>query len=377
MSEEFDIYNDTLVAIPAGGLCLPAGGFNDDGAYKVIAPTADSQTGLVVVGEFSLLPGATGRGSFANRAVVAVDRSTGIPEDGDTVGSLSGSFYAKTGNTGFVCVGGTAGVWCSVRRMDFGTGNVFGPEPAASTTGHIAIWSDTTGRFLSDSLVSASGGNIDAPGDGDFGQDVSAGRYVTATSAVFSQAFSFFGASAPKMIEAVSPVFALDPCVTFRTPSVGVTHEHDVDILCGYVCSFGYHVYTAFGVLTAGGSATTGGATFLNGLYISGTIGGGVSLSGTNTWTATNTYEPSSNVVPVVAKSSAGGTADLFQAKSSGGTTVAKIDVSGNLMAQGGTFGAAVGVTGTVTATTFSGSGASLTALPAGQLTGTVDGGSW
>jgi hypothetical protein len=52
------------------------------------------------------------------------------------------------------------------------------------------------------------------------------------------------------------------------------------------------------------------------------------------------------------------------------GLTVA----SGGLTVTAGTssFGADVGVTGTVTATTFSGSGASLTSLPAANLTGTI-----
>jgi hypothetical protein len=53
------------------------------------------------------------------------------------------------------------------------------------------------------------------------------------------------------------------------------------------------------------------------------------------------------------------------------GLTVA----SGGLTVTAGasTFGAAVTITGTCTATTFSGSGASLTSLPAAQLTGTID----
>lgn len=53
-----------------------------------------------------------------------------------------------------------------------------------------------------------------------------------------------------------------------------------------------------------------------------------------------------------------------------GGVTI----TSGGLTVTAGasTFGAAVGITGTCTATTFSGSGASLTAIPAAQITGTA-----
>jgi hypothetical protein len=94
-------------------------------------------------------------------------------------------------------------------------------------------------------------------------------------------------------------------------------------------------VFTNAQTFGAAVTVTTGGLTV---------SGGGITVTGNSTITGT-----------------LGGLTGLTVA--SGGLTVT---------AGASSFGAAVGVTGTVTATTFSGSGASLTNLPAANLTGTI-----
>jgi hypothetical protein len=94
-------------------------------------------------------------------------------------------------------------------------------------------------------------------------------------------------------------------------------------------------VFSNAQTFAAGVTVTTGGVTV---------SGGGITVTGNSTITGT-----------------LGGLTGLTVA--SGGLTVT---------AGTSSFGADVGVTGTVTATTFSGSGASLTALPAANITGTL-----
>lgn len=136
--EFFEISNATATPLPPGGLCRPVGGFTDSGALLVGPPTADSQDGLIVCGDFGINPGAVGVGTLDNRAAVAYLPGSESPDpsvsSGDDVGSVAGSFYARRGKLGFVCVGGVGGGRVNTYRApgrgccgDDGTG---GPPPA-------------------------------------------------------------------------------------------------------------------------------------------------------------------------------------------------------------------------------------------------------
>jgi hypothetical protein len=116
---------------------------------------------------------------------------------------------------------------------------------------------------------------------------------------------------------------------------------------------FGFCAGTAapvFGVSGTGG----GGDTFAGGVCVALGSGGSYATLGANTFTAGQTVNASAATnTPLTVKGATSQTADLFDATTSGGTTLAKIDYGGNL-----------------TATSFSGSGSGLTAVPWIGLTG-------
>lgn len=120
LTDPFEIYNDTGTMIPLGGLCLPTGEYTDSGAQKVVKPTADSQTGLIVAIDFSIEPGEFGRGSFSHGCLLCFDPADGIPELFDRLGSQADSFYALKGNSGFQVAGGSFDCWAAcVRQVAF------------------------------------------------------------------------------------------------------------------------------------------------------------------------------------------------------------------------------------------------------------------
>jgi hypothetical protein len=103
-------------------------------------------------------------------------------------------------------------------------------------------------------------------------------------------------------------------------------------------------VGSGFGL--TGGPITTTGSLAIDTLVVP-------VLSGANTFTgAQAVVSPTSSAVPFTVRGATGQTADLTQWRNAAGTTVASLSAAG----------------------VFSGSGAGLTALPAGQLTGVVPG---
>ena len=112
----FAIFNDDTADLPAGALCRWTGGFTARGELRVKRPNAANMPSLVVAGSFAIPKGAAGVGSFAPRAQVAFDPAGGAPAQGDALGSVAGSWYAKKGNTGFRCFGGSALAWADCVR---------------------------------------------------------------------------------------------------------------------------------------------------------------------------------------------------------------------------------------------------------------------
>lgn len=103
---EFPVKNNSPTVVIPPFSVVRAVGFDDDtGAIKVDAPSIDSQEGLIVTGEGTILGDGFGKGSYANKCIVGYD-TAGTPAFGDSFGSVSGSFRLKKGNHGFRYVGG-------------------------------------------------------------------------------------------------------------------------------------------------------------------------------------------------------------------------------------------------------------------------------
>lgn len=130
----FELYNASGVSIPQGGVCMPVGGYTDEGALKVGLPTADSMGGLAVAVDGFIPPGKTGSGTFDNRVLLAFDSETGRPEPGDSLGSQPSSFFPLKGNFGFFAYGDSASNLVSAVRgteweqRDYPSGGCRGAE---------------------------------------------------------------------------------------------------------------------------------------------------------------------------------------------------------------------------------------------------------
>lgn len=106
------------------------------------------------------------------------------------------------------------------------------------------------------------------------------------------------------------------------------------------------------GVVVTGQSGTLApGAKAKRGIIYDLGSGSFVGTASNNTFTAANTFHPSSDVVPVTIQGSDGQTADLTDWKDNAGTILAKIDASGN-----------------ATAVSFTGAGSGLTGLNASNI---------
>lgn len=114
--DHFEIYNDTDSDCPAGGVCMFAGGVTENGVLLVVQPDADSLQNLVVT-NFFLPARSTGSGTLDNRVILTLDPAGGPCADGNAIGSQAGSFLAKKGKTGFVCVGGSNGLQSVAARV--------------------------------------------------------------------------------------------------------------------------------------------------------------------------------------------------------------------------------------------------------------------
>lgn len=123
------IYNDTDSDMPGGALCQWAGGFTTRGGMKVVKPTADDAATLIVNGPFAVGPGEMGYGYLDARGLVAFDPEGDTPQEGDTLGSVSGSWYGAVGGKGFRVLAAAAH-WADCIRADIDTVAV---EPPTNT----------------------------------------------------------------------------------------------------------------------------------------------------------------------------------------------------------------------------------------------------
>lgn len=495
MPDDFEVYNDDATTIPAGGLCRPSGGYTDDGALKVKLPDADNQTGLVVASEFAIEPAGVGMGHYSTKASMAFDRGLGVPANGDTLGAQAGSWYAKKGNKGFKCVGGTADVWASVVRSEYTRsplttkGDVWG---YGATDARVPVGAD--GQVLTADSAEALGvkwaaggagvgvkksGVFVVPGATALDFDGGQGFQVTAPGGGVA-AITMFPASDTLTGVVTTAAQTFGGLKTFvsgirvrkSSPGIGTYHTFDAagvelhkdggdfvaqsgDVVVhrgqvsatiggatdadytdpGYTgdvervtlpiadgsgsigIQFDYEPYFAgapdpigtpdsavfayypdgypggpftgpyFQGLRPGVVGTQGvgfcaewygvrsgvsgllgatgflgpGAAATGGIITAAGSGSFVGTATANTFTAANTFAiGSAAAVPVTVQGTTGQTANLTEWKNVGGSVVASVSP-----------------TGAITAASFTGSGAALTAVPAGQLTGTVDGGTW
>jgi hypothetical protein len=124
--DQFEIFNDTDDVMPMGGVVYPLGEvdgaigstlpYTERGELRVGYPTADSQSGLVVVTGSMVPPRNSGTGTYDARVILAFDPNGAAPANGDSLGSQIHSFYPLVGNTGFTCYGGRVGGLCSAIR---------------------------------------------------------------------------------------------------------------------------------------------------------------------------------------------------------------------------------------------------------------------
>jgi hypothetical protein len=132
--------NDETSDAPAFGLARITGIQDETGAYILKKPNQTSQGNLAVIGETSIVAGQYGKATIGFRHVVAYDPTSGIPANGDDVGSQAGSWLAHRGQTGFKCLGGSVGPLTNLLRTPpaggggVGTGRFLGQWASAVDT---------------------------------------------------------------------------------------------------------------------------------------------------------------------------------------------------------------------------------------------------
>jgi len=119
-SDEFDIYNNSATdTIPAFSVVRGMGFQTSQqlqGAIKVDIPNADNATGMIVTGQFAILPLSYGIGTMRHKCIVSYNAADGTPAVGDEWGVKSGSYQLRKNFSGFLMEGGNFNGVCNAFR---------------------------------------------------------------------------------------------------------------------------------------------------------------------------------------------------------------------------------------------------------------------
>jgi hypothetical protein len=330
--DHFEIYNDTDTDCPAGGVCMFSGVVTEGGVLCVVKPDNNSLANLVVT-NFFLPARAVGSGTLDNRVILTLDTAGGPCADGDIIGSQAGSFLAKKGNVGFVCVGGSNGLQTVANRTSAGVTGL-------GTDNHVVLWDGTGVPQIKDSRVKAFG--ILDNGTS-YWLEVdhlpsTAGGVAVLGANVFSwptdtghQAFLYLYCQGPGGSTGLTTTVNPDSSGDCSS----ITHQYTVPGHTGFVIVSWDGtdlVYNLSGMkFLLGGSAVP-------------------SLGAANVWTAQQTFHPATDVVPVVVQGGGAGTASLTTWLNSAGAIVASVSGTG----------------------IFTGNGSGLTGIPGSSITGSL-----
>lgn len=103
---EYAVFNDSGEVIPPGAAVEPTGQIDAQGRVKVRKPTADSVLSVLLNSLAKIDVDGVGLASSPYPACTFAVHLSDTPGDRAEVGTKAGDWYLRTGQKGFVCVGG-------------------------------------------------------------------------------------------------------------------------------------------------------------------------------------------------------------------------------------------------------------------------------
>jgi hypothetical protein len=103
---EYAVYNGTGEVIPPGAAVEPTGQIDADGRIVVRKPTADSILSVLINKLAKIDAGGVGLAASPYPACTFAVHASDTPGDRASVGTKAGDWYLRTGQKGFVCIGG-------------------------------------------------------------------------------------------------------------------------------------------------------------------------------------------------------------------------------------------------------------------------------
>jgi hypothetical protein len=152
---EYAVYNGTGEVIPPGAAVEPTGQIDADGRIVVRKPTADSILSVLINKLAKIDAGGVGLAASPYPACTFAVHASDTPGDRASVGTKAGDWYLRTGQKGFVCIGGF-----DVHRVMNAV-----PDPLAVAAG--GNWSQTVAGILTTALQVGGGRKYSAKGTDD------------------------------------------------------------------------------------------------------------------------------------------------------------------------------------------------------------------
>ncbi len=132
-TEWIPLVNVSGDAIPSYGVVI-ATGMDEDGNLEVDTPSADNETGAIILDAGAMQEDGYGQGSLANRTIVAYDERDGTPAAGEEWGVKSGEYRLREGYYGFRILGGASGGLVNAVRVAAAGGVSSWKEPVRVAT---------------------------------------------------------------------------------------------------------------------------------------------------------------------------------------------------------------------------------------------------
>lgn len=239
-----------------------------------------------------------------------------------------------------------------------------GPTLTGSgTNGHAVRWSGTANQVTDSAVVISDAGDVITPGV-ILSYDSVGGEKAVQLSTVPNSAVTLFVPTVGGITYSHSMYAASKDELYFNLASgakftIPITSRFCVDDMVG-------------GRLVGAAGSDSLGNEFHSGIITSIGTGVAVTLSAANVFTNTQTIHAGANVPALSLQQTSSNASNTLTLTNIAGTITFAVTGAGDVTAAGG-----ITASGVVTAASFSGSGSGLTSIPAGQLTGTIDGGSW